>query len=353
MLDYKQLREIHVELTERCNASCPMCGRFTSLGDLNPHLRHRQLTLMQVKSIIFPDLLKSCKKIRICGNFGDPMLATDLLAILFYFTTTNPKLKLRLNTNGSLRNESWWQGLATYFMRPKSYVQFAIDGLQDTHAIYRRGTNFSTVMRNASAFINAGGRAHWAFLAFKHNEHQIETARALAEQLGFERFTVKATKRFQKSSNLKWQAKLSIGGNQSLEPPENPQWQHPLQTQGTEDFATTQTISCQAIKKSSIYISAQGLVTPCCWLASNLYQTGSSNSEFRERLDHFGGIDTINCFKSAIPDIIESPLFRSGIPTSYINQASDLKPLKTCERICGNHCRSFEKQFVERQEWIR
>ena len=51
-------------------------------------------------------------------------------------------------------------------------------------------------MENAKAFINAGGIARWDFIAFAHNEHQIEEAKALAEQMGFVKFRYKKSNRY-------------------------------------------------------------------------------------------------------------------------------------------------------------
>ena len=46
-------------------------------------------------------------------------------------------------------------------------------------------------MENAQAFINAGGRARWDYIAFAHNEHQIDEARQLAEDMGFLHLDIK------------------------------------------------------------------------------------------------------------------------------------------------------------------
>jgi hypothetical protein len=51
-------------------------------------------------------------------------------------------------------------------------------------------------MRNVDAFIAAGGNAEWDFLVFRHNEHQVDAARALALGMGFTLFNAKATSRF-------------------------------------------------------------------------------------------------------------------------------------------------------------
>ena len=62
---------------------------------------------------------------------------------------------------------------------------FSIDGLKNTNELYRRKLEWEKLMRNASAFIEAGGVAYWDMLVFKHNEHQIEEVRQLAKNMGF------------------------------------------------------------------------------------------------------------------------------------------------------------------------
>ena len=104
----------------------------------------------------------------------------------------NEKLKLSVITNGSVRSVDWWRQLA----KVTTSVRFGIDGLSDTHKIYRQNANWSMIIRNAKAFIEAGGYAIWDYLVFGHNEHQIEEARSLSEKLGFKEFIVKKTGRF-------------------------------------------------------------------------------------------------------------------------------------------------------------
>ena len=59
--------------------------------------------------------------------------------------------------------------------------------------MYRVNSNFKTIMKNAKAFINAGGNARWDYLIFDHNEHQIDEAKVLAKKLGFSEIIFKKT----------------------------------------------------------------------------------------------------------------------------------------------------------------
>lgn len=98
----------------------------------------------------------------------------------------------------------WWSRIAPLL----GECVFAIGGLQDTHSLYRRGTDFKTVLRNAQAFIRAGGTATWAFVIFKHNEHQVEEARRLSREMGFLSFRLKKTKRFFEAGKLLQKTKV-------------------------------------------------------------------------------------------------------------------------------------------------
>ena len=44
MYGYKDIREVHFEITQKCQAACPMCDRNQNGGDINPHLTLAELT---------------------------------------------------------------------------------------------------------------------------------------------------------------------------------------------------------------------------------------------------------------------------------------------------------------------
>ena len=176
-----------------------------------------EINLIDFKHIFTAEVLTQLDHIYFCGNYGDPILSNDLLEIVGYCTATNPNLHVAIHTNGSARTTKWWRGL--YRVLPKKHcVHFALDGLEDTHHLYRVGTDFNKIIENAREFIACGGTAEWVFLSFKHNEHQIDQARTLASKLGFSSFSHKATGRFLEKP---WFDVFDKGGNISykIEPP--------------------------------------------------------------------------------------------------------------------------------------
>lgn len=169
MFNFKDLKDIHLEITNRCQASCPMCSRNVHGGLENPLIKNNDWTINDFKHIMSSEVLRQITGFYFCGNFGDPIINNDLIEMCQYSTGTNPDLYIRIHTNGGARNKQWWKDLAKA-LPPSHNVIFAIDGLADTHSLYRVGTDFNKVLENAKAFINAGGTAEWAFIKFKHNE---------------------------------------------------------------------------------------------------------------------------------------------------------------------------------------
>ena len=182
MLKLSEIRSVHIELTTKCNARCPMCMRNYRGVDYNSGYPDTELTLENIQHILTPDILKTIDRVNFNGNLGDFSLAKDGAEIVQYLVAQN--ITIGINTNGSLRPKSWWQKLAS----PKVTIGFALDGLADTHARYRQDTDWNRIIENAQAYIAAGGRAIWRFVPFEHNQHQEAECRTLAKEMGFVSF---------------------------------------------------------------------------------------------------------------------------------------------------------------------
>lgn len=357
--NYEDIRTVHLEITDKCNASCPMCARNKNGGEVNQWLPLTELSLEDCK-IIFPtNFIVQLNCMYMCGNNGDPIIARDTLDVYEYFRTYNSKMTLGMNTNGSARKTEWWSNLAKV-MGKNGYVTYGIDGLIDTHHLYRKDTNFEKIIENAKTFIQAGGRARWDFIVFEHNEHQIEEAKNLSKQLGFEQFRIKKTGRF--FSNVKMQVKGHREVNDKngkviyvIKPPKNLNLQNKslqyeqkiIEKHGSMKTYLDQTpILCKVEKEKSVYISADGYVFPCCWTANQLYiwYLPYQDSEIWKIIDQIGGINNINAKNHSIKDIIEGPFF-DKIKKSWALNSIKCGRLKTCAKTCGEQFDQFYDQY--------
>lgn len=242
------IKVLHIEPTTVCQAACPQCDRE------NPALytkdNQSELLLEDIKRIVPTDFIKQLDKMFMCGNFGEPAAAKESLEIFQYFKEVNPNITLGLNTNGGVKNPRWWTELAKTFNGVFDYVVFSLDGLEDLNHVYRKNVNWNRVMDNASAYINAGGSAHWDMLVYRHNQHQVNEAQDLAKQMGFTWFRAKVSKRFEA---------IPIA---YLNPPEG--WQLP-------NVENPDEILCHALEEGSIFLAATGEYLPCCFMGSRLF----------------------------------------------------------------------------------
>lgn len=361
MYTYTEIKELHVELSSNCQASCPMCARNHHGGIENPKIKISNLSTDDFKKIIIPSLSKQLEHIIFSGNFGDPSMNDDLPQISEYLKSHNSNIQIDLHTNGSLRNIAWWERLATILPK-NSVVHFAIDGLADTHSLYRIGTDYNKIIKNAQAFINKGGNARWVFIKFKHNEHQIEEAKRISKELGFNSFQEKQSARFIGQPYFDVYDKEGNVTHRLESPTEqNLIFIDRKTVENYKEIFKTATIECAVKKNKSIYLDSLGYIWPCCFVGQvpyiNTYpnqlvhnfQTNSYTA-FNNLIERFGGIKNFNCNNKTISEIVDSFEWQTIWDETFVSN-----PLPACTRACGkfntptvNHSKD---QFIELQNF--
>jgi MoaA/NifB/PqqE/SkfB family radical SAM enzyme len=380
------IRVVHLEITDKCNAACPMCARNINGGEENPQLTNSELSLNDVKSIFSIKFIKQLDRMFMCGNYGDPIVAKDTLEVFEYFRQSNSQINLSMHTNASAKKPEWWAELAKVIGR-KGHVIFSIDGLEDTNHLYRQNTIWSKIMDNAQAFINAGGRARWDFIVFAHNEHQVEQAERLSKDMGFERFQYKKSARFFSNVNGTTkevhQARNRKGVATSLlQAPTNPKYRNSVLDQiskfakGEEvvkfmpskvkDIELTEqyfhkdpnkkkaiekvwdeaVIKCKVAEEKSLYISAEGIVQPCCWTAGQMYvwYYTPKSTQIWNLIEQIGK-DNLNAINNDLESIIDGLYFQHLIPDSWNKSSCADGKLAVCSKTCGSKYDAFAEQF--------
>ncbi len=266
MIVYNDIRDVHLEISSLCNASCPWCPRTFWGYSYNGGYPEVNLTLDQAKKIFQPDFLLQLTKIRINGNFGDIVMNPQGPDVVEYFVSNNSDLQITISTNGGARNNEFWTRLA----HTGAEVHFCLDGLEDTHYLYRQNTVWQTVIANAKTFISAGGYAVWSMIPFDHNRHQIESCKTLSQDLGFEDFYLKDDGRdtapvFDKNGNL-----THVLGNYRGQTDfevlfHSKKHDDILLEDIVKDRVPAKKLRCETKQLKSIYIAANGDVSPCCY----------------------------------------------------------------------------------------
>jgi MoaA/NifB/PqqE/SkfB family radical SAM enzyme len=245
------IKWVHVEASSKCNAWCPACPRNLNGFGLSPHITEQDLLPARFEEIIVK--LPNSHTIQLCGNYGDPIASayiTDLIEISKKYGK-----KIQIHTNGSLRNEDWWANFAQQLSSTDHEVWFGIDGLSGVHEIYRQGTDFNKIIKNAQAFIGHGGSAVWQFIPYQHNEHQIPECLMLSQQMNFKKFCLAHTYRGHKNARH-----YQTGAEFELLPASF------MQAKVNRTKTVVEPNNCMHLSIPSIYVSASGNISRCCYL---------------------------------------------------------------------------------------
>jgi MoaA/NifB/PqqE/SkfB family radical SAM enzyme len=273
---------IHVELTTKCQAACPFCSRNDYGFKNRTDFPLAELSIDDWRKLFDNEEFTNLKRFDFTGNFGDPMIARDIVEILDYCFTRWPTIEISISTNGGMRKPLWWSQLAEKFQHKNIVVLFSIDGLEDTNHIYRINVPYEKVIDNARAFINAGGRAVWRMVPFYHNEKQIAEAESRAVKYGFAKFDLNDQNRdygyaFTSESTGYWiypTSNKSVDPNTRIYPPKSfkPKDDHEIQYHNyvshveNEWISNNRNIYCVTKEEKTFYICANGEVYPCCFM---------------------------------------------------------------------------------------
>ena len=317
------VKKLHVELTDKCNARCPLCTRTdsTDISKTTHFVKNVEITLEEYKKITEGIQFKT---IVFCGNYGDPLSAKDFLKILEYAAT--PDCNIRIDTNASVKTPEYFKRIGEILsINPNNLLSFDLDGLEDTHSFYRRNTNFNKIIENAKAYIqNTTARSNWQFLVFEHNKHQMADAKALAKEIGFTDFQYRYSGWFDGSGKATFYDNGVKNVIVKADPPTKVQF--------------LDKINCKSIEQGEIYLSAQGYLWPCCHTASR-YMT---DPDLKQIVD-LCGIHSINAKKYSVQEIME------GMIWSEIENRWPSKRPMACKSVCSRvNNRSVNQNVVLR-----
>ena len=334
MIELSEIKIVHVEASSRCNSRCPMCSRFTADGFVQPGLREIDLTADVFYKLFTKEFTSKLEHVYFSGVYGDPCLNKSLPEFVNYLIDNGCR-SVSIDTNGGYRNKEWW----LKFARPNVQINFAIDGTDnETLDRYRIGVQFDKVYDNLKSFVENGGNAQWNFIVFKHNEHQIETAKRLSKELGI-KFRLKITQKFAGRKDHK----VMMEGKQIdiLEPPTQKSLRHPnvgelehipISAFKLSDYSrfsplNGNKITCKIQQRQEVYLTSTGLFMPCCYLATYIHDSPGS-IQFNDLYD----LEKFNLTKLSVVEILEN--FK--IISNNWNKTIEDGNLITCLRTCGN-----------------
>jgi MoaA/NifB/PqqE/SkfB family radical SAM enzyme len=386
---------VHVELSNLCNAACPLCPRYIQNSlKVNPELDTGSVSVEDFKKWFPLDFVKKSKAWIFCGTNGDPIMARDSYEILEY-VARNSTAKIQINTNGSIRDEEFWRKMGSLFAEPclnSRYVIFSVDGLEDTNHIYRRNVKWERVMENMKAYKKSGAIGIWDFLVFKHNEHQLEEAENLAKQMGLA-FSPKRPFGFESHEPGLYQDLMVYDGDgkflYSIEPGNEQftlnKWEKkferskekialPGKTKSTKEEIETRwkdvieknlpnykfperfkdkSVNCKSChpEGKEIYVDCKGNVMPCCFVGT-MYNSNFQHHEalqIKKRM-HDYGTDKINLNENSLEEILNSDYLDSVFADRWESASADEEKMGYCFNTCSvDHMKDL---FIKKEGFI-
>ena len=357
MFSLESIVEYQLEITTYCNAACPQCPRNNNGQGINSRMPLCHLARDVIDQRFDSELCERLRQIFFCGSYGDPIMHPDFLDILRDFRRKCPTLWLYMHTNGGVHDPDYWQEIAK-IMNGYGQIDFGIDGLADTLHLYRRNVKYDRVIQNAKAFIDAGGRAQWNFIVFRHNQHQVEQVKQLAQQLGFFNVLVRKTGRFFNHRTVEEMSAWPVQQDYVLEPPDLSEYRNQSmlflpdlkrQYGNIRDYFDSTDIKCDALIGPKVAINAEGLVLPCNFFNHNLYDrrfyepgvlpeanelsSRDGKNQVRAFLENYG-LDNLNINHYSLQQIFNNAMWQDLV--SSWNKTLAQGRLFECAMTCGS-----------------
>lgn len=270
---FETIKKIEIDCTSYCNAFCGACDRNINGGENHPNLKLSHLDLEDWRNFITKENLLYINEIIFNGNFGDFSMHPHFIEMMEILVEVKTDLYLNLHTNGGARNTQFWNDLAVVLQRfAKHDIKWGIDGLEETHDLYRRGIDWTKRIDNLCAFTNAGGNAIWKCIVFDYNKDQLNRISSFAKQCGCIAFQTNRNR----SNPLEIKAYKDFPA-QSLTSPDlktfNEKYKrkdifkNQVATPKTNAVTALGKFSCPYAEEGMIQIDPWGNVWPCCYIS--------------------------------------------------------------------------------------
>jgi hypothetical protein len=105
-------------------------------------------------------------------------------------------------------------------------------------------------------------------------------------------------------------------------------------------------ITCKVAEEKSVYISAEGIVQPCCWTAGQMYvwYWKPLGGQIWQAINEVGK-DNLNAKFRSLENIIDGKYFQEVIPNSWNQSSCADGKLAVCAKTCGTKYDAFGDQF--------
>lgn len=253
-----------------CNLNCPLCP--TGTGKLRGERGTMSFDLF--KNVI--DQIPTLNHISLF-NWGESFLNKEIFKIIRYAKRKN--ILISIHSNLSLeKDDDFWEKL----------VDSGFDGLEvsldgacpETYNKYRKGGDFNLVLKNVKKIVEIKKQKKadlpkitWKFIVSKHNENEIDKAKSMAEEIGIN-FEYDFLEVGDINPDVRFEGSVLDRTKEWL--PREKKYIRDLYRYGYRRPIFSK--KCDQLF-TTLTVSPQGKVFPCCWLADDKNSFGDLSVE--------------------------------------------------------------------------
>ena len=248
----ESLLGFHIEPTNICTLKCEGCARTQFINQWPQHWQNHSLDIDVLLKFLDIDLVG--KQIALCGNYGDPIYHPDLVDF-------SKKLKdrgaiLTITTNGSYKKQEWWEELVSVLTEQDSIV-FSVDGTPENFTEYRVNGDWESILVGMQVVAKASCHSQWKYIPFSFNQHDIDTANQLSNEIGIKEFKLKLSDRFDQNTQHLMPDNEYLGERYELRSAWRP--------------ASNATMNPKCQNNTEHHITAQGHYSACCHISDHRF----------------------------------------------------------------------------------
>lgn len=255
-----------IDPSSACELKCPFCPTGKDKGT-----RPRELMDWERYRAVMDELGPTLLHAEFC-NWGEPLLNRGLPRMIRYAKQFG--VETHLSSHFNRLDEGVAERLIDSGL---DWMIASVDGAApESYARYRVGGDFARVQENLRRFVEVkrrrGSRTpliHWQFLVFRHNEHEIEAARRLSEELGLDGFGATA-------AAIPLPDWRPVGPGRALYPDEGSNGT--LLRPRERDRASQQGLPACVWPWLGTVVNAGGTVSPCCAIEDEAQDYGRAGA---------------------------------------------------------------------------
>jgi len=250
----KNIIDIEFELSDVCNANCPLCARNYKNIKIENKFRPINEIIYQLDYLLKDN---NIKWIRLVGALSEPTLYPDFFKLIKEIKYRC--INIEICTNGDTHDTTWWYELST-LLTQNDKVYFTICGsTQEIHEVYRKNTKLENILNNIKSFQLGGLNIDYAqCIQFNYNQKDLNSERFL-NKIDFIS-NLYMTETYLKMDPNNYNS--DIVKTDILDPIPNKDYKKLDSI--TKNFKKNKVkINCKAKEQNSIFISKDGEIYPC------------------------------------------------------------------------------------------